>query len=44
MKIAMIGAGYVGLTTGACLAELGHVVSGVDVDADLRTRPGADGA
>ena len=33
MKIAMIGAGYVGLTTGACLAQLGHRIVGVDVDA-----------
>ena len=33
MKIAMIGTGYVGLTTGACLAQLGHRVAGVDVDA-----------
>ena len=32
MKIAMIGAGYVGLTTGACLADLGHSVICVDVD------------
>ena len=28
----MIGAGYVGLTTGACLADLGNEVSVVDVD------------
>jgi UDPglucose 6-dehydrogenase len=32
MRIVMIGAGYVGLTTGACLAQLGHSVTCVDVD------------
>lgn len=32
MQIAMIGAGYVGLTTGACLAQLGHSVICVDVE------------
>jgi UDPglucose 6-dehydrogenase len=32
MKITMMGAGYVGLTTGACLAELGHDVTCVDID------------
>lgn len=30
MKIAMIGSGYVGLTTGSCLAKLGHEVTCVD--------------
>jgi len=34
MKIVMIGAGYVGLTTGACLADLGHEVTCVDLDAE----------
>ena len=34
MNITMIGTGYVGLTTGACLAELGHDVTCVDVDPD----------
>lgn len=34
MKIAVIGAGYVGLVTGVCLAEIGHVVTCVDVDAE----------
>ncbi|CAD7041677.1 UDP-glucose/GDP-mannose dehydrogenase family protein [Pseudorhizobium endolithicum] len=33
MNVVMIGAGYVGLTTGACLAELGHRVVCIDTDA-----------
>jgi UDP-glucose 6-dehydrogenase len=32
-KIAVIGTGYVGLTTGVCLAHLGHDVVCADVDA-----------
>lgn len=32
MKIAMIGAGYVGLVSGACFADFGHSVSCVDLD------------
>jgi UDPglucose 6-dehydrogenase len=35
MNICMIGAGYVGLVTGACLAEKGHSVSCVDVNAGV---------
>ncbi len=31
-QIVVIGTGYVGLTTAACLAHLGHDVVGVDVD------------
>jgi UDPglucose 6-dehydrogenase len=34
MRIAMIGAGYVGLVSGACLSEFGHDVVCVDKDAD----------
>jgi UDPglucose 6-dehydrogenase len=30
MKIAMIGTGYVGLTTGVCLADFGHDVICID--------------
>lgn len=32
MKIAVIGTGYVGLTTGVCLAYIGHDVTCLDVD------------
>jgi UDPglucose 6-dehydrogenase len=34
MRIAMIGTGYVGLVSGACLSEFGHQVVCVDKDAD----------
>ena len=30
MKICMIGAGYVGLVSGACFADLGNIVWCVD--------------
>jgi UDPglucose 6-dehydrogenase len=33
LKITMIGAGYVGLVTGACFAEVGNEVLCVDIDA-----------
>lgn len=32
MKIVVVGTGYVGLVTGACLAEAGHKVSCIDVN------------
>lgn len=34
MRVSIIGAGYVGLVTGACLAGKGHEVRCVDLDAD----------
>ena len=36
-KIAVIGAGYVGLTTGACLASLGHDVVVADNDNRVKS-------
>ena len=33
MRVSIFGTGYVGLVTGTCLAEVGHDVLGVDVDA-----------
>ncbi|RSK28673.1 UDP-glucose/GDP-mannose dehydrogenase family protein [Bacillus sp. HMF5848] len=32
MKIAIAGTGYVGLVTGVCLSDIGHVVTCVDID------------
>src|SRR5205809_6375911 len=34
MRVAMIGSGYVGLISGACFADFGHIVTCVDKDAD----------
>jgi UDPglucose 6-dehydrogenase len=33
MKIAVVGSGYVGLVTGACLAEVGFEIYCIDIDA-----------
>jgi UDP-glucose 6-dehydrogenase len=32
-RVAVFGTGYLGATHAACMAELGHDVLGVDVDA-----------
>jgi UDPglucose 6-dehydrogenase len=34
MRVAMVGAGYVGLVSAACLADFGHQVHCVDADSD----------
>ena len=34
MRITMIGSGYVGLVSGACLADFGHTVTCVDLDSE----------
>ncbi|HEY8594820.1 MAG TPA: UDP-glucose/GDP-mannose dehydrogenase family protein [Devosiaceae bacterium] len=34
MRITMVGSGYVGLVSGACLADFGHQVTCVDKDAE----------
>jgi len=34
MRVFIVGVGYVGLVTAACLAELGHEICGVDIDAE----------
>ena len=33
MKVSIVGTGYVGLVTGACLADMGNQVLCLDVDA-----------
>ena len=38
MRVAMIGTGYVGLVSGACFADFGHVVTCIDKDASKIAR------
>ena len=35
MEVTIIGTGYVGLTTGVCLADAGHSVSCIDVNQEI---------
>jgi len=35
MDVSIVGSGYVGTTVAACLADLGHHVTNVDVDEDV---------
>ena len=37
MRVSIVGAGYVGLVTGACLAEQGHDVVCADLDQTRST-------
>lgn len=42
-RLTVIGAGYLGLTHAACLAEFGHEVLAVDTDAaKMAFKPGSD--
>ncbi len=53
MKVSVVGTGYVGTTLSACLAELGHEVTAIDIDEETVDRlnggepsihePGLDG-
>jgi UDPglucose 6-dehydrogenase len=38
MRVAMIGTGYVGLVSGACFADFGHLVTCIDKDASKIAR------
>jgi len=38
MRLGVIGIGYLGLTHAVCMADLGHEVIGLDVDADKVAR------
>lgn len=43
MRLSVIGCGYVGLVTGACLAAAGHEVTCTDIDTDRIARLKAGG-
>ncbi|AGB33672.1 UDP-glucose 6-dehydrogenase [Natrinema pellirubrum DSM 15624] len=35
MRVSIVGSGYVGTTTAACFADLGHDIVNVDIDQDI---------
>ena len=35
MDVSVVGSGYVGTTVAACLADLGHAVTNIDIDRDV---------
>src|ERR1700747_3316193 len=43
LRLSVIGCGYVGLVTGACLAEAGHEVVCTDIDRERIAKPQAGG-
>ena len=38
MRVVMLGSGYVGLVSGACFADFGHIVTCIDKDAEKIAR------
>ena len=38
MRLTIFGSGYVGLVSGACMAEMGNQVIRVDIDEDMVSR------
>ena len=42
MEVTIIGSGYVGLTTGVCLADAGHNVICIDVNEDKQEKECAE--
>ncbi|MDX1748246.1 MAG: 3-hydroxyacyl-CoA dehydrogenase NAD-binding domain-containing protein, partial [Halobacteriales archaeon] len=35
MQVSVVGSGYVGTTVAACLADIGHEVTAVDIDESI---------
>src|SRR2546421_1117145 len=43
MRVTVLGAGYVGLVSGACFSDFGHVVTCIDKDASKIERLASGG-